>query len=136
MIRGINHVTFSVRDLERSLRFYRDALGFRPLCLWPEGAYLQAGSLWVALIQDAETRGGPLPEYSHVAFDVAPESFDSVARRIREAGARLFKENASEGASLYFLDPDGHKLEVHASDLEERLRTARADPWEGLQFFD
>ena len=39
------------------------------------------------------------------------------------------------GASLYFLDPNGHKLEIHASDLEARLLSARERPWEGLELF-
>ena len=37
--------------------------------------------------------------------------------------------------SLYFLDPNGHKLEIHVSDLAARLRAARQDPWEGLELF-
>ena len=136
MIRGINHVTFSVSDVAGSLAFYRDVLGMRPLCQWPRGAYLAAGKLWVALVYSEEVRQGPLPEYSHVAFDVAPADFQAAAERIRASGAEIFKDNVSEGDSLYFLDPDGHKLEIHASDLATRLRTARAAPWEGLRFID
>ena len=31
MIKGINHITLSVKSLERSFDFYRNTLGFRPL---------------------------------------------------------------------------------------------------------
>jgi hypothetical protein len=41
----------------------------------------------------------------------------------------------TEGVSWYFLDPNGHKLEIHASDLTARLRKAREQPWVGLEFF-
>jgi len=132
MITGINHVTFSVADLARSLAFYRDVLGMQPVARWPRGAYLLAGDLWVALLVDEHARGEPRPEYSHVAFSIAQADFDSFATRVRTAGATIFKENQSEGDSLYFLDPDGHKLELHASDLGARLRHAREHPWEGL----
>ena len=37
--------------------------------------------------------------------------------------------------SIGDVDPDGHKLEIHASDLETRLRSAKEQPWEGLEFF-
>jgi hypothetical protein len=53
--------------------------------------------------------------------------------RIARRGVMEFQENRTEGASLYFLDPDGHKLEVHVGDLESRLRAARANPWDGLE---
>ena len=29
-----------------------------------------------------------------------------------EAGVEVFKDNTSPGDSFYFLDPDGHKLEI------------------------
>jgi catechol 2,3-dioxygenase-like lactoylglutathione lyase family enzyme len=41
----------------------------------------------------------------------------------------------AEGASLYFLDPNDHKLEIHTSDLDTRIKTAKAHPWEELEFF-
>ncbi|HJK95345.1 MAG TPA: VOC family protein, partial [Polyangiaceae bacterium LLY-WYZ-15_(1-7)] len=41
MIRGVNHVTFAVADLERSLAFYEGLLGMRLAARWPRGAYLR-----------------------------------------------------------------------------------------------
>ncbi len=133
MIVGINHVTLSVAELPRSLAFYSEVLGMRPVARWTRGAYLLAGDLWVALLVDPHARVGPLPEYTHIAFTVAQREFDHLAARVRESGATIFKENQSEGDSLYFLDPDGHKLEIHTTDLEARLQSAREQPWDGLE---
>lgn len=135
MITGLNHMTLSVRDVERAWRFYVDLLGCRPVARWPKGAYLLAGDLWLALVLDDHTRAGPLPEYSHLAFSVPAADFAALAGRIQAAGAVIWQANWTEGESLYFLDPDGHKLEIHASDLKARLCAARQNPWEGLDFF-
>lgn len=135
MILGINHVTLAVADIERSFAFYRDILGMQPLARWPRGAYLIAGDLWVALIVDPTVRTQPLPEYTHIAFSVAKDQFATLSAAIRAANAPIWQDNWTEGDSLYFVDPDGHKLEIHASDLATRLRTAMAQPWEGLEFF-
>ncbi|MEM9493853.1 MAG: fosfomycin resistance glutathione transferase, partial [Myxococcota bacterium] len=132
MISGINHVTFSVRDLETSLAFYRDLLGCAVVAHWPGGAYLLAGSAWLALIVDPQTRAGALPEYSHIALSVDSADFAALCDRLRAAAVREFRDNRSEGDSLYILDPDGHKLELHVGDLESRLRWARQHPWPGL----
>ena len=135
MISGISHVTLSVRKLSRSYRFYVDVLGCKPIAKWPKGAYLTAGNAWVALVVDRNARRRPLPEYTHIAFRVPARSFDAFAERIRVSGAKIFQENVTEGKSLYFLDPDGHKLEIHVGDLKSRLKSAKKAPWKGLQFF-
>jgi catechol 2,3-dioxygenase-like lactoylglutathione lyase family enzyme len=136
MITGINHVTLSVRDVDESVAFYTETLGLTTLARWPKGAYLLAGSLWVALVLDGDVRTAPLPEYTHIAFSVPPEQFEGLCGRIRASGAAIWQENWTEGESLYFLDPNSHKLEIHTSDLADRLRAARRDPWEGLELFD
>lgn len=133
MITGINHLTLAVRDAVESFGFYRDVLGFRPVARWPTGAYFLAGDVWLALVQDRLTRDGALPEYTHVAFSVHPANFGAAVERIMEAGARVWKEDESEGPSLYFQDPNGHKLEIHAGDLATRLAECRANPWPGLE---
>lgn len=133
MIRGLNHLTLAVRSLDASLAFYEDLLGCRLLARWPKGAYLAAGSLWLALIVDDSTRSAPLPEYTHFALDVAPADFGPLSERLLAAGVSSWKDNVSEGDSLYLLDPDGHKLELHATGLRERLLSAQAKPWPGLE---
>lgn len=135
MIIGINHITLSTRSLERAFTFYTQVLGLRPVAKWPAGAYLLAGETWIALVLDGATRPAQLPEYSHIAFSVNEANFDELADRIIQSGAETWQENWTEGASLYFVDPDGHKLEIHASDLATRLKTAREKPWAGLEFF-
>lgn len=33
----------------------------------------------------------------------------------------MFKNNTTPGKSLYFLDPDGHKLEIHTGNWKIRI---------------
>jgi pyridoxamine 5'-phosphate oxidase len=135
MITGINHVTLAVRDLERSFPFYTRVLGLRPLAKWAGGAYLLAGDDWICLSLDSHARAGPQPEYTHLAFSVDAPEFAARADAIRASGAAIWKDNRSEGESLYFLDPDGHKLELHAGDLDSRLRALESSPNEGLRLY-
>lgn len=78
-------------------------------------------NLSVRSLEESFRRAGPLPEYTHVAFDVGAADFRAIADKIKAAGATIFKDNKSEGDSLYFLDPNGHKLEVHVGDWKSRL---------------
>lgn len=122
-IRGVNHVTLVVTELSRSIAFYVETLGFRLRARWKRGAYLD-GPVWLCLeLGTAVAR----PDDSHIAFTV-----DAIA----DVAATKWKDNTSEGASLYLLDPDGHKLEVHVGDLETRLNACRERPYDGMEFFD
>jgi hypothetical protein len=88
------------------------------------------------LSRDTATRAEPHPDYTHVAFDVAAEDFAPLVERA-VAVATIWKDNRSEGDSLYLLDPDGHKLELHVGSLESRLAHYRARPAEdGISVFD
>lgn len=136
MITGINHVTLSVRDIERAFAFYTQLLGCQPLAKWPTGAYLLAGDIWLALVEEEKVRFAPLPEYSHVAFSVTQDDFSRLVERLTEAGVQTWQENWTEGDSFYFLDPDYHKLELHTTDLETRLKSAKASPWDGLEIYN
>lgn len=136
MIKGINHLTFAVSDLDDSFRFYTDVMSFRPLARWDKGAYLLAGENWICLSLDPEIRSGPLAEYTHTAFTVTEKEFQSISEQIIRSGTIQWQENRSEGNSLYFLDPDGHKLEIHSGDWQSRLAACREKPYPGMVFFD
>ena len=135
MVKGLNHLTLAVSDLERSFRFYTELLGLKPVARWMEGCYLSAGLTWICLILDPNCRRGPLAEYTHVAFTVAGEDMAEIARHLRNAGVTQWKQNRSEGESLYILDPDGHKLELHQGDLASRLAAVKEKPYAGMVFF-
>ncbi len=130
MISGLNHLTLSVSDLARSEAFYRNMLGAKLRARGPRMAYLSLGTLWLCLEVSDEV--SPARDDTHYAFSISQEDFPAQAKRIA-ATARIWKENRSEGASLYFLDPDGHKLELHAGDLEPRLAHYRAHPEKGVR---
>lgn len=131
-VSGLNHITLAVRDLDPSIAFYRDLLGCDLRARWDGGAYLEAGALWLCLSVDATTRTEPHPDYTHIAFDVSPEAFSALSDRVR-AAAPIWRDNRSEGASLYMLDPDGHKLELHVGSLASRLEHYRRDPPPGFE---
>jgi catechol 2,3-dioxygenase-like lactoylglutathione lyase family enzyme len=130
-ITGLSHLTLAVADLDRSLKFYRDILGCSVRAVWPDGAYLEAGALWLCLSRDIGMPLAPRPDYSHVAFTVADEDFVTLGDRLK-AVCTIWKDNKSEGASVYFLDPDGHKLELHLGTLQSRLDHYRANPQKGV----
>ncbi|MFH1934613.1 MAG: VOC family protein [Pseudomonadota bacterium] len=50
MINGINHITLSVKDVEKSFEFYKDILSLKPVAKWKNGAYLTAANPAVKLI--------------------------------------------------------------------------------------
>jgi catechol 2,3-dioxygenase-like lactoylglutathione lyase family enzyme len=130
-IRGLNHITLAVAQIDRSVTFYHDVLGLRVAAVWEAGAYLEAGSLWLCLSLDAAAATITRGDYTHIAFDVDADDFETLATRVK-AQARVWKENTSEGASLYVLDPDGHKLELHAGSLASRLAHYKAHPPPGM----
>lgn len=47
------------------------------------------------------------------------------------------KDNTSPGKSLYFLDPDDHKLEIHVGDWKARIAAKKANPgnWKNVDWF-
>ncbi|WP_444995485.1 fosfomycin resistance glutathione transferase [Aliikangiella sp. IMCC44359] len=130
MLRGLNHITLAVSDIENSLEFYEQALGFHAHVKWDSGAYLTLGELWLCLSRDSAVQVGK--DYTHIAFDVAKSDFPLLCQKLNELGVVEWKTNCSEGGSLYILDPDGHQLEVHSGDLESRLKSLKSKPYKGL----
>ena len=128
MITGINHLTLAVREVDRSLDFYVNFLNCHTEARWDQGAYLSLGSLCLCLSADESK---PASDYTHIAFSVAADSFAESVALLKTAGVSVWKTNSSEGNSFYFLDPDGHKLELHDGDLSSRLTAVSADSYDG-----
>jgi catechol 2,3-dioxygenase-like lactoylglutathione lyase family enzyme len=134
-IQSMNHITLACKNIEQSFAFYKDILSLKPLVKWHKGAYFLAGDFWFCLNVD-ENRI-PNPCYTHYAFSVTKEKFDQTAERIIASNVEIFKDNTSPGESLYFLDPDGHKLEIHTGDWQSRIQAKKINSgsWKNIEWF-
>lgn len=131
MITGLNHLTIAVSDLSRSFEFYVQILEFSPRGRWEKGAYLSAGNLWLCLTLDSSQ---PAKDYTHYAFSVGEKDFDKSVAKLERSGVKSWQDNSSEGSSYYFLDPDGHKLEIHCGHLNSRLKYIELNPYSGWRY--
>ncbi|WP_342554007.1 metallothiol transferase FosB [Paenibacillus sp. FSL R7-0652] len=129
-IQGINHLCFSVSNLERSITFFEQALGARIQVKGRKLAYFELAGLWIALNQEDVLRNYTERTYTHIAFTVKEEEFDASVEQLRAAGADIIPGRARDerdGRSVYFTDPDGHLFELHTGSLKQRLTYYRED---------
>jgi len=121
----INHITYSVDDLEKSIRFYEDAFGARIQAKGERLAYFDLDGIWLALnVEKGIDRQAISQSYTHIAFTVSDLELDKVIDRLNyykityEEGR---SRNEREGKSIYLRDPDGHLFEFHTKKRSERL---------------
>ncbi len=132
MLTGLNHLTLAVSELDRSFDFYKNIIGFHPEAKWNNGAYLSLGQLWLCLsVDDVDQK----KDYTHYAFTIPENKIEAFRLKLKMNNIMECKDNHSEGLSIYFLDPDGHKLEAHCGDLQSRLDACKQHPYQGMIFF-
>jgi catechol 2,3-dioxygenase len=118
----IGHVHLKVADLNRSLAFYRDVLGFEVTQRFgPQAAFLSAGGYHHHIgLNTWESAGGKPPPPGatglyHVAILYPTRAELAVAlRRVMQAGIPL--ESASDhgvSEAIYLRDPDGNGVELY-----------------------
>jgi catechol 2,3-dioxygenase len=117
----IGHVHLKVADLDRSLAFYRDVLGFQVTGQVPGAAFIAAGGYHHHLALNTwHSRGGAAPARNstglyHVAilYPTRAALADALHRLVR-AGIPL--DGASDhgvSEALYLHDPDGNGIELY-----------------------
>ncbi len=117
----LNHIALNTTDPERSVRFYREVLGFvetaRPSFSF-RGAWLfrrDVGAM-VHLIHDADFRpqlDGPInTRVNHFAMHV--DDYDAAIARLRAHGVEFVERVLPDYKyrQVFFRDPDGHLLEL------------------------
>ena len=126
-MRGIQHCALVVSDLDRSRRFYGDALGLteidRPSSFEFAGAWFRAGDDEVHLIVEMDTtmRAGGAPTgaglgvglVTHLALEV--DDLATTLERARSQAVEVGGGPMPRGDGVdqaFLLDPDGYVIEV------------------------
>jgi catechol 2,3-dioxygenase-like lactoylglutathione lyase family enzyme len=126
--RGIHHTALLSSDVEQTIRFYQEILEF-PLTEIIENRDYQGSSHFFFDVGNGNLLAffdfpgldlGPYAEVlgglHHLAISVTREKWDHLRGKLDAAGVDYLEES---GASLYFRDPDGARLELLADPLGE-----------------
>ena len=125
-LQQIDHVALPVADLKKSVAWYQDLLGLerRYEEVWGQcPVMLCAGSTCVALfaaqpdgaVSNLSTGAGP--GFRHLAFRAAYADFLEAERTLQQRGIQVEFQDHGIAHSIYFADPDGHRLEITTYDL-------------------
>ncbi len=120
----IGHVVLNCTDLERSVKFYTEILGFMVSDVYPPDM-VPGGMVFMRCNTDHHgvalvgtmTAPSPHVELNHMAFEVG--SLDEVVRardHLRRHGVQIDFEGrrrAGVQIAVEFRDPDGHRLEIY-----------------------
>ncbi len=125
--RGVHHVALLSNDVDRTIRFYQDLLGFPLTELFENRDYEGSTHFFfdigngnqlaffdfpeLGLEDYAEVLGG----LHHLALSVPPAQWEQQKARLEAAGVDIHQVQTS----LYFNDPDGARIELISDPLGE-----------------
>ncbi len=138
-VQRLNHAVLYVRDVERSVAFYAEVLGFRVVLGLPGAAFLQAeastndhdlGLFGVGAEAGDSPAGRTTVGLYHLAWEVDTlDELERVQRRLAERGALVGASDHATTKALYARDPDGIEFEVSwllpADLITEEVRAGR-----------
>jgi len=131
MIKGLAHVCFTVRDLEASIAFYRDKLGFTPAFDFVDdagrrfGAYLHVGGrAFIELFRAEKVQPAQGQSYQHICLEV--DDIETTVAELRRGGVDVGEITLGGDNSwqAWLEDPDGNKIELHCYTPE-----SKQTPW-------
>jgi glyoxylase I family protein len=127
--RGIHHAALICSDVEQTIRFYQDLLGFPLVELVENRDYPGSSHFFFDLgnqtllgffdfpglgLQPAEERIGTV---QHIAIAVPPDKHAELRARLDERGIPYDGPNRGIPESIYLRDPDGIGIELLSDEL-------------------
>lgn len=144
-IQGLFETHLLVRDLARSVAFYRDVLRLPVASTVPErrAAFVWIGGTGTAMLGIWET-SAPIGMHLHLAFSVAPADIFAAVDALHAAGVAPLGFHGEPtdapvvmgwmpAAAVYFRDPDGHSLEFISMLAGPPRPEFGIGPWEAWQ---
>jgi len=128
MIEGISHITFIVKDLDKTTKLFKTIFDAEEVygskeknfSLYQERFFIIGGQ-WIAIMEDDNIINRT---YHHLAFKIQENDIDSYLAKIKELNLELKPPRPrieGEGNSIYFYDYDNNLFELHTGTLADRL---------------
>ena len=127
--RGVHHMALICNDVERTIQFYQELLGFPLVELMENRDYKGSTHLFFDIGNDNLLAFFDFPglglkpgveslgSVQHIAISVYPESFESIKARLEERGITYLGPDRGVTTSIYFKDPDGIQIELISEPL-------------------
>src|SRR5689334_7315077 len=127
--RGIHHAAFVCKDVEETIRFYQDFLGFPLVELVENRDYTGSSHFFFDLGNrtllgffdfpghDHEPYKETIGALQHMAISVTSEQFERAKAKFDEAGVDYLGPDRGADDSLYFRDPNGMGIELYREEL-------------------
>lgn len=123
-LEGLDHIALAVNDVEESLKWYVEVLGLERQ---HEGSwdgipiFVGKGKTGIALFpvpkKEASSGKSNPGRVLHFALRADRGNFDRAQRELKRRGIAFHFEDHGIAHSIYFSDPDGHKLEITTYEL-------------------
>ncbi len=127
--RGAHHVALICRDVEETIRFYQEFLGFPLVELVENRDYPGSSHFFFDighhnLLGFFDFPGHDHPPFSetiggvqHIAISISAEQFDAAKKKFEHAGVDYLGPDRGVEDSIYFRDPNGIGLELYREEL-------------------
>jgi glyoxylase I family protein len=127
--RGIHHAALICRDVEATIRFYQELLGFPLVELVENRDYAGSSHFFFdvgnrTLLGFFDFPGHDHPDFQetiggvqHIALSVGAEQFDAAKERFDAAGVEYVGPDRGVEDSLYVRDPNGVGIELYREQL-------------------
>lgn len=128
-VRGVHHIALVCRDVEETIRFYQDLLGF-PLVELVENRdyagsshfFFDIGNRNLLGFFDFPGLGSPpwqetIGAVQHLAISIGSDQFAAAKQKFDAAGIDYVGPDRGADDSLYIRDPNGVGLELYCEEL-------------------
>jgi len=127
--RGIHHAALICRDVETTIRFYQELIGFPLVELVENRDYAGSSHFFFdvgnrTLLGFFDFPGHDHPDFQetiggvqHIALSVSPEQFAAAKERFDAAGVEYLGPDRGGEDSLYVRDPNGVGIELYREEL-------------------